>query len=80
MTSTDDHLDRKAVLQSIVDRLTAQHAGEDPRRVRDLLEQEMAAAGLELGAEKWLEASAIEISAGRVLVVDPRQDRRPDVS
>jgi len=78
MTASEEHLDRQALLQAIVDRLTAEHEGQSPQHVRELLEGEMRAAGLELGAEKWPGDAAVEISAGRILVVDPRQDRRPD--
>ena len=77
MTATDDQPARTTVLQGIVDTLTSQHAGKSPQEIRPILEQEMTSAGLELGAEKWLGDAAVEIAAGRVLVVDSRQDRRP---
>lgn len=77
MTDTDDQLGRATVLQGIVDRLTAELAGSTPQEVRPVLEKEMKAAGLETGAEKFLGDASVEIAAGRVLVVDSRQDRRP---
>lgn len=77
MTATDEQPDRAALLQDIVDRLTAEHSGRSPQEVRPILERAMTDAGLDLGAEKWLGDAAVEISAGRVLVVDSRQDRRP---
>lgn len=77
MTETEDQLSRATVLQGIVDRLTADHAGSTPQEIRPILETAMRDAGLELGAEKWLGDASVEIAAGRVLVVDSRQDRRP---
>lgn len=77
MTETEDQLARATVLQGIVDRLTAELAGRTPQEVRPILEEEMEAAGLETGAEKFLGDASVEIAAGRVLVVDSRQDRRP---
>lgn len=77
MTTPTEQPRHDDVLQGIIDRLGAQHAGGDPEHVRDLLEREMTEAGLGTGAEKWIRDAADEIVAGRILVADSTQDRRP---
>lgn len=72
------HGPQDAAMQEIVDRLTAEHAGGDPTAVRTTLERELQAAGLRVSSEKWLGDTAVEIAAGRRLVVDGRQGLRDD--
>ena len=77
MTTPAEQPRHDTVLQDIIDRLGAQHAGGDPEQVRGLLEREMTEAGLGTGAEKWIRDAADEIVSGRTLVVDATEDRRP---
>lgn len=72
------HGAQDAALQEIVDRLTAEHAGSDPTAARATLERELQTAGLRVSSEKWLGDTAVEIAAGRRLVVDGRQGLRDD--
>ena len=68
-----DHRQRQQKLQIVVDGLTATHTGAAPSDVRELLERELHAAGLDVGTEKWLGDTAAEIAAGREVVIDPRR-------
>jgi hypothetical protein len=84
MREPDDHDDRASgqrqheVMQEVVDRLTRRHAGDDPVAVRSVLEHDLEAAGVHTSSEKWLGDAAVEIAAGRRLVVDGRQGLRDD--
>lgn len=78
MSEHDSGEQRDAALQAIVDRLTDRLAGEDPQTVRADLEQQLRAADLPVRSEKWLGDTAVEIAAGRRLVVDGRQGLRAD--
>ena len=65
------------VLQQIIVRLAREQRGEDPRVIRTHLEELMHREGLDTGAKKWLDDTASEISAGRVVVTDAFHDVRP---
>lgn len=75
-----DHSEHMGVLQQIILRLTREHTGSDPALIRAELEASMEQAGLATGATKWLDDTASEIAAGRVVVTDARHDIRPDES
>lgn len=65
-------------LQAVVDSVARRHTGDDPHVVREALERETAAAGHPVAAEKWLGDAAVEIAAGRGLVVDGRRHLQDD--
>ena len=65
------------VLQQIIVRLAREQRGEDPQVIRSHLEELMHREGLETGATKWLDDTASEISAGRVVITDASHDVRP---
>ena len=65
------------VLQQIIVRLAREQRGEDPRAIRAHLEELMHREGLDTGAKKWLDDTASEIAAGRIVVTDAFHDVRP---
>ncbi len=71
------HAQDMDVLQQIIVRLTKQHTGGDPVVVRAELVGMMEAAGLGTGATTWLDDTAQEIAAGRLVVTDAHHDVRP---
>ncbi len=78
MTDHDHtHTHDMDVLQQIIVRLTKQHAGGDRDAVRAELVDMMQAAGLATGASKWIDDTAAEIAAGRLVVTDAHHDVRP---
>lgn len=76
---TDDHRRDMDVLQQIIVRLAREQRDEEPRVIRAHLEELMHREGLDTGATKWLDDTASEIAAGRVVVTDAFHDvRLPD--
>lgn len=68
-------------LQSIVDRLTGEYAGNgDQIPVRAALEEAIGTAGLPEQPEKWVSDTAAEIAAGRTVVVDRRIESVPELA
>jgi hypothetical protein len=57
-------------IQEIVDRVAAQHQGDDVEVVREALARALAEAGLPEQPEKWVSDTGGEIASGRRLVVD----------
>lgn len=70
------HRQDMSVLQQIIVRLTQEHGGGDKDLIKAELEVEMERAGLATGARKWIEDTASEISANRLVVVDAAHDVR----
>jgi hypothetical protein len=74
MTETDPstHEDRQHVLQQVL--LSLKHLqGTPPSEVQPQLERALAEAGLPDQPAPWLRDTSAELSAGRLIVVSPRE-------
>jgi hypothetical protein len=77
--STEDHpreqQEAQATIQHVVDKVAEEVGGSgDIQAARDRLEAELEARGLSPQPEPWLGNAAVEIAAGRPIIVDRRID------
>ena len=72
MTDLNPKVQQQAqgTIQGIVERMSAENAGDDVEQVRAELARAIAAAGLPEQPEKWVTDTAAEIVAGRPVIVD----------
>ncbi len=75
---TEQTLRVDATVQDILTGLAAEFAGASVAEVAQALRERLAAAGLPEQPAPWVDASAREISAGRVVVADTRAEIDPD--
>ena len=72
MTDLEPHVQDQAQqrIQQIVDRVAAEHQGDDVEVVRSALARALEEAGLPEQPEKWVSDTGAEIASGRRLVID----------
>ncbi|MGL4173665.1 MAG: hypothetical protein ACRCTR_06295 [Actinomycetota bacterium] len=71
--------DRRQLIQHVVLRVHASWGGAPPQEIVEALENALSEAGLPEQPGPWVAATAAEIAANRIVVVDPRDEQVNDV-